>query len=977
MMAMGKKTFIAVVAIALILASTITGIVLNAAEANPLPPSWANPEMTVTIQSPQNGTSAELPVFVNFTAVSSWGYGSTSRDAFFYVLDGQDMKSQGTKFPQIQFPGERPTSSDNKFHWSGQVTLASLNDGPHNLTVYYGDPIDNVIYYNESWSATSQFYVVTDNQFLSTPDVIAETSSSPVSSSPPEVQWQQILPSDFGTSATCMIQTSDGGYLVGGEGNYKNGAPGYLVKLDASGNIQWNRTYNGITEHGNYIDSIVQTGDGGYTLLTGGLWAGNLAYQLIKTDWQGNLEWNVTFSSEFVVSMVQTSDNGYALAGYVANNQVQNGRLESQLWLAKLNSAGTQLWNRTYGEFGDTETSSVIQTGDGGYALAGKSNAYGSAGEYDFIVVKADASGNQQWLKTFGGAGGDSEASSLIQTIDGGYVLAGSTTAYGLGGEDAWLVKIDSSGNLVWTHTYGGTGMLPNFYGNLTGSPIAGSNGTADDYAYSVIQTSDGGLAFVGASSTVPPPNIAITSVWLVKTDQSGSEAWNETFGDPFFTWAGNSLIEASDGSFAIAGYKQEPGFPWEGNYYIVKTEPSLPLPSSPTASPTATASTSPSPAQALEFPLTKISADGSISPLTAPIQRSGKTYVFTGDLNGQLLVDKDNIVIDGAGYALQGNGTYGSLYIRQSQTGINLTGEDKVTIKDLQIYNYNIGIYINNSNYAAVSESTLTQNGYGIFVDASSFAVISGNNITQSNYGVFLNYPSENNKIINNNIKVSSSFDIMLNQSSGNVIYSNSMGGMDFESGSNNLIVENSMFSGFYGIYLDNGNSSIIAANNFTACSFGISSPGGGNASNNLIYMNDFNNSHINVFGQASNSWDNGTVGNFWSDYLTRYPNATEIDDSGIGNIPYAMISGYNGYEPESPNMNNVDHCPLLSPVSADSAQALSQALVSTHNWSQASSAPSSQNLTLLFLSLAAVVVVLVAAAVVLARALKRKKPT
>jgi parallel beta-helix repeat protein len=408
------------------------------------------------------------------------------------------------------------------------------------------------------------------------------------------------------------------------------------------------------------------------------------------------------------------------------------------------------------------------------------------------------------------------------------------------------------------------------------------------------------------------------------------------------------------------------------GAYFLVKTESFLPSPS-PSLTP------SPAPPPILAFPSTTIGADGDVNPSTAPIQRNGNVYEFTGNLNGPLVVNRDNIVIDGAGYSLQGNGTAGTLFIRKSQTGINLTDRTNVTIRNLQIYNYNYGIYLDNSTNATISGNNITQNEYGVFEITSAFAAISGNSITQNNYAIFVTAPSLNNKISSNNIGASRSFGITLNQSDGNVIFDNniSSSGIDLESSSNNLIAGNLLYSDFYGIFMNGGTGSIIAANNFTACSFGISSPGG--ASGNLFYMNNFNNTHTNEFkGNEKNSWDNGTVGNYWSDYLTRYPNATEIDSSGIGDTPYAVIYGYIPdslgplFDPNTPNPNNVDHYPLLAPISSASAAALAQALVLAHSWSPASTQSPSTNL-ILFASLALVAVVIVLVAVVVLR--RRKK--
>jgi len=378
----------------------------------------------------------------------------------------------------------------------------------------------------------------------------------------PVVVWEEAFP-NAGDEAHSIIQTDDG-YVVVGTGNSKSGVlDGYLFKLDTYGNMQWNKSYEG------NFRAVVQTSDGGYALSGFPV--------LIKINSEGNTQWSKNYLDTYAFSMVQTRDNSYTIAGYTKTGEYWNGKNIYDFWLAKINSEGTLLWNKTYGGSGNDQAYSVVQTSEGGYALAGKSNST-SGSEYEFWLVKTDAMGNMEWNRTYGGADGDSQANSIIQTDDGGYVLAGNTNAFGAGLSDAWLVKTDSSGDIVWNQTYGGTGELPDFYGTTgEGVPVAGSNGTADDYANSLIQTSDGGLAFVGASHAT-----SSTLVWLVKTDATGHSQWNATYGTfegSTYTFWGNSLIETSDGAFAIAGYKTVPSFPWHGQYYIIKTEAVLPPP--------------------------------------------------------------------------------------------------------------------------------------------------------------------------------------------------------------------------------------------------------------------------------------------------------------------------------------------------------------------------------------------------------------
>jgi hypothetical protein len=122
---------------------------------------------------------------------------------------------------------------------------------------------------------------------------------------------------------------------------------------------------------------------------------------------------------------------------------------------------------------------SVVQTNDGGYALVGSTSSFG-AGNNDFWLVKVDGSGKMQWNKTYGGLG-DDRAYSMIQTKDGGYALAGYTHSSGAGKDDFWLIKVDPLGKTQWSRTYGG-------------------NETDD--AYSVVQTRDGGYALAGVSTS-------------------------------------------------------------------------------------------------------------------------------------------------------------------------------------------------------------------------------------------------------------------------------------------------------------------------------------------------------------------------------------------------------------------------------------------------------------------------------------------
>ena len=417
---------------------------------------------------------------------------------------------------------------------------------------------------------------------------ISSLTSSFSSSAAPAVEWEKVLPGSLGISATCIIQTSDGGYAVGGDCDFNTGAGGYLVKLDSSGNMQWNQSYVKYAGsiYGNDIGALVQTSDGGYAFLLAGS-------RLIKTNSEGKVQWNITFNGADATSMVQTSDGGYALAGSASTNQIQNNRYETLFWVAKVNSAGELMFNSSFGEPGFNQANSILQTSDGGYALAGETNTF-SVGGPSIWLAKTGSVGNLQWSKTFESSIGSSEVNSIIQTSDGSFVLA-CNIAYGSGnsaGSDVWLVKTDSSGNMMWNKTYGGVGVMPDSSENVSQNFVAGSSGIGSDYANCLMQTSDGGLAFVGQASATN----GATLVWLVKMDSSGNPQWNETYGttnNPYSNWAGNSLIETSDGAFAVAGYDYPSGDQWAGVYVFIKTEPVL---TPPTPSPSPSPSPSPIP---------------------------------------------------------------------------------------------------------------------------------------------------------------------------------------------------------------------------------------------------------------------------------------------------------------------------------------------------------------------------------------------
>lgn len=172
-----------------------------------------------------------------------------------------------------------------------------------------------------------------------------------------------------------------------------------------------------------------------------------------------------------MVRLIETFDGGYALVG----NTYSFSAGDSDFWLLKTNELGVEEWNTTYGGENSDIATSLVQTSDRGYALAGNTRSFG-AGDYDFWLIKTDSVGNIEWTKTYGGETNEN-ANALLQTSDGGYALAGRVLSVGEQFYDFWLVKTDKFGNMQWNKTYGQIGR---------------------DSAYSLVQTSDGGYALAG-----------------------------------------------------------------------------------------------------------------------------------------------------------------------------------------------------------------------------------------------------------------------------------------------------------------------------------------------------------------------------------------------------------------------------------------------------------------------------------------------
>ncbi len=271
------------------------------------------------------------------------------------------------------------------------------------------------------------------------------------------------------------------------------------------------------------------------------------------------IEWQNTIGGsdyELLQSARQTADGGYILGGYsfsnISGDKTENNLGNADYWVIKLDPTGLIQWQNTIGGDNADGLSSVQQTADGGYILAGDSDSNISGdktenglGDYDFWIIKLDATGNIEWQNTIGGSEGD-YVLSIQQTNDGGYVLGGSSdsgisgdkTEENLGGRDYWIVKLDGTGNIQWQNTIGGN---------------------AEDQLYAIQQTADGGYIAGGYSNSnisgdKTENSLGNNDYWVVKLDGTGNIEWQNTIGG-----SGAERLESiratSDSGYVLGGY--------------------------------------------------------------------------------------------------------------------------------------------------------------------------------------------------------------------------------------------------------------------------------------------------------------------------------------------------------------------------------------------------------------------------------------
>lgn len=299
---------------------------------------------------------------------------------------------------------------------------------------------------------------------------------------------------------------------------------------------EWNSTFGRMNDDA--LMSVQQSADGGYLLARSfpSLWMrlSGTSIWLNKTDTDGNELWNKTifeYGAE-VYSVQRTADNGFVAAGEI----IETGHFDRDAWLIKLDSNGSKQWSRTYGGEYDATASSVRQTGDGGYIIAGYTEEYGQG----IWIIRTDPKGYEIWNRTLT-APIYSRVTALQWTDDNGCIIAGTIGTYFADFNDAILFKLDANGSEEWNRTFGGR---------------------YDDRFFSVMQTMDGGYLAAGMTELYGHDS------WLVKTDANGSEEWNSILYDG----GGSEVMDVlgTGNGYVLAGRK----FTSEGSeVLLIKTD--------------------------------------------------------------------------------------------------------------------------------------------------------------------------------------------------------------------------------------------------------------------------------------------------------------------------------------------------------------------------------------------------------------------
>jgi len=394
----------------------------------------------------------------------------------------------------------------------------------------------------------------------------------------PTIDWQNCYGGSSDEQAIEIHQTMDKGYILVGSAFYNDGDVSGLhggydiwaIKLDSTGNIDWQHCLGGSASES--PRSIKQTVvDSGYII------AGNAFYDdgdvngvhggidnwIIKLDSSGNILWQRCLGgtgNDIPNDILLTNDSGYIVSGFTTSNDlnVSGNHGAKDFWIVKLDSLGFISWSKCLGGTGNDIAESIKPTADKGYIIVGSSTSDDgdvstNHGAEDFWVVKLDSSGSMIWQKSLGGSNSDI-AKDVVQTFDGGYAICGSTmsddgdVSLNHGDRDFWIVKLDSSGSILWQRCLGGN---------------------SDDAAFGLIQTTDAKLIACGLTNSTTDDvtdNHGLYDYWITELDANGNKLWSKCFGGTDIDEPAD-IQQTLDAGFIVAGFSSSNDHDVSGNH--------------------------------------------------------------------------------------------------------------------------------------------------------------------------------------------------------------------------------------------------------------------------------------------------------------------------------------------------------------------------------------------------------------------------
>ena len=361
-----------------------------------------------------------------------------------------------------------------------------------------------------------------------------------------QTTWEKLFSNTSTDVFRCVIESPAGGYAIAGytADSTVSDTDAYVVRINTIGDTLWTYRQNIGLSKKDLFYKIINTSDGGFAMCgyTNSITGLSDDVLITKINSSGQFMWTKTWGGsgkDRAQDIIQLADNSYAIVGYTTSPPAQY----YDAFLYRINSVGDSLLLKRYGSAAYDDANAIRALANGGFILGGQSS--NGANGFDQYLIRTNDSGDTLWTRKFGTTGTDNIES--IALGNNGFYLTGGTNGAGVGGDDGYLVKTDTSGNVLFAKTFGGS---------------------APDDFHRVELTSDGGLILSGTTSSTGPLN---PNMWLLRTNAAGDSLWSKAFGGNNHDH-GYSAQETSDGGFIIAGHSGSFGFNGE-EAYVVKTD--------------------------------------------------------------------------------------------------------------------------------------------------------------------------------------------------------------------------------------------------------------------------------------------------------------------------------------------------------------------------------------------------------------------